>query len=306
MVKNIKLYKHFFRFLATGVSFRSLSFAFRMGKTTVSSIVKETTDTIWVLLREEYLSIPNEEMWRKIADDYYVKTSFPNCIGSIDGKHIRLKCPKNSGSDYFNYKSFYSIVLQAVADSNCKFIAIDIGSKGRQSDGGIFRSSKLFTMLENNQLNIPPPTEVPKTLMKAPYVLVGDEAYPLLPYIMRPYPKKTLDKAKHIFNYRLSRSRQKVECAFGILTAKWRILLKAIETDPEFAVSIVKATCVLHNFVLSHDGIDSHSLNIRNNLPHNKLLVSKAFNAHSNSAKLTRETFCKYFNSKEGGNTMAG
>lgn len=77
-----------------------------MGKTTVSSIVKETTDAIWELLREEYLPIPNEEMWRKIADDYYVKTSFPNCIGSIDGKHIRLKCPKNRGSDYFNYKSF--------------------------------------------------------------------------------------------------------------------------------------------------------------------------------------------------------
>lgn len=205
------------------MSFWSLAFAFRMGKTTVASIVNDTTEAIWDLLREECLPFPNKRMWQDIADDMYVKTNFPNCIGSIDGKHIRTKCPKNSGSDYFNYKNFYSIVLQAVANSDCKFIAIDVGCKGRQSDGGVFRSSKLYELLETNRLNVPQPRELPNSLVKAPFVLVGDEAYPLLPYLMRPFPRKSLDKSKHIFNYRLSRCRQKVECAFGILTAKWQI-----------------------------------------------------------------------------------
>lgn len=172
------------RFLATGMSFRSLAFAFRMGKTTVASIVKDTTKAIWDLLKEECLPFPDERMWRSIADNLHLKTNFPNCIGSIDGKHIRIKCPSDSGSDYFNYKHYYSIVLQAVADADCKFVAVDVGCKGRQSDGGVFRSSKLFDLLETNRLNIPPPTELPNSLIKVPFVLVGDEAYPLLTYLM--------------------------------------------------------------------------------------------------------------------------
>lgn len=69
---------------------------------------------------------------------------------------------------------------------------------------------------------------------------------------MRPYPRKILDKSKHIFNYRLSRNSQKVECAFCILTAKWRILPSAIETDPELALTIIKIYYMLHNFMIGH------------------------------------------------------
>lgn len=90
-----------------------------MGRSTIASLVKETTYAIWDLLGETYMPVPDKEMWRKAAEDYYVKTNFPICIISSDGKHIRLKCPKNSGSDYFNYKHFISIVMQAIAGANC-------------------------------------------------------------------------------------------------------------------------------------------------------------------------------------------
>ncbi|KAJ4451836.1 hypothetical protein ANN_03314, partial [Periplaneta americana] len=289
------------RFLATGMSFRSLAFAFRMGKTTVASIVKDTTQAIWDLLKEECLPFPDERMWRSIADNLHLKTNFPNCIGSIDGKHIRIKCPNDSGSDYFNYKHYYSIVLQAVvADADCKFVAVDVGCKVRQSDGVVFRSSKSFELLETNRLNIPPPTELPNSLIKVPFVLVGDKAYPLLTYLMRPFPRKSLDNSKHVFKYRLSRCRQKIECAFGILTAKWQILRKAIETSPETAVAIVRAACVLHNYVIINDGIDSHSLNLEHQNTDPKVLNRKSRNAYSITAKSIRYKFTEYFNRKEG------
>lgn len=68
---------------------------------------------------------PSVELWLEIAKRYYKKTNYPNCIGSIDGKHIRIRKPAKSGSYYSNYKKFFSIVLLAVADANCSFIAID-------------------------------------------------------------------------------------------------------------------------------------------------------------------------------------
>nr|CAI5847581.1 unnamed protein product [Callosobruchus analis] len=75
------------------------------------------------------------------------------CIGSIDGKHCRIRCPANSGSAFFNYKQYFSIVLQAVADANKKFIAIEVGGKGKQSDGGTFHYSTFNKNLDNKSEN---------------------------------------------------------------------------------------------------------------------------------------------------------
>ena len=73
----------------------------------------------------------------------------------MDGKHVQLKCPVNSGSYYFNYKSSFSIVLLALVDADYKFLYVDVGCNGRVSDGGVFRNSALSSALSLNTLNIP-------------------------------------------------------------------------------------------------------------------------------------------------------
>jgi hypothetical protein len=135
-----------------------------------------------------------------------------------------------------------------------KVLIIEVGGKGKQSDGGTFAGSGLFESLQKNTFNVPPDQELPGTNMKLPNVMIGDEAYPLKEYLMRPYPRRVLTPQRDHFNKRLSRARKCIECAFGILYAKWRILSKDIETFPEKASVIVKCACLLHNLIRDRDG----------------------------------------------------
>lgn len=140
----------------------------------------------------------------------------------------------------------------AICDSNYKFILVDIGAEGRQSDGGIWSRSLMGQAFLRGDLNIPIPDHVEGGPI-LPYVFVADEAFQLTNFMMRPFPGRGgLTKEKRIYNYRLSRARRMIECTFGILSSQWRIYKRPINTSVETAESIVKATIVLHNFIVQN------------------------------------------------------
>lgn len=115
---------------------QSIAWSYKLGKTTVRNIILETCEVIWRLLSPVYVSEPTESQYKDIANDFFNMWNIPNCVGAIDGKHIAIKCPAKSGSLYFNYKKFFSIVLMAACDAKYTFTAVSIGSYGSQSDGG--------------------------------------------------------------------------------------------------------------------------------------------------------------------------
>lgn len=155
--------------------------------------------------------------WLQVAEEFNKRWQFPNCVGAIDGKHIAIRPPPNSGSRYFNYKRFFSIVLLAVVDANYRFLYVDVGKNGRCSDGGVFADSDLRKALDDGTARLPKDDHFPKDDKSMPFCMVGDDAFPLRKYLMKPFPQRKLTDDERIFNYRLSRARRVVENAFGIL-----------------------------------------------------------------------------------------
>lgn len=147
----------------------------------------------------------------------------------------------------------------AVADADYRFTYVDVGAYGRENDASIFAQSSFAKRLEQGSLKLPSADDG-----ELPYVFVGDEAFQLRQTIMRPYPGTRLagleDDDYHqrvVFNYRLSRARRVIENTFGILVSKWRVLRQPIVAKIETVDAIVKAACVLHNFLRRRDGVSN-------------------------------------------------
>lgn len=286
--------------MATGNSFQSLHYEFLLGATTIREIVRDTCDKLWNCLQPIYMKEKTTEDWLNVADDFYKRTNFPNCLGAVDGKHIRIKKPNNTGSLYYNYKQYCSIVLMAIVDSNYCFSSVDIGSYGSACDSQIFKKSNLARRLEQNLLNIPKNQKLPHDIngTEMPYVFIGDEAFSLTSHILRPFANKNLTWVKRIFNYRLCRARRMVECAFGILANKFRIFHRPLDTNPEFCDSIIKACCVLHNFLRCHDGNSFEELDHQEK--HNFVNIAPTNQRGPQSAQDNRTYFANYFTSPQG------
>lgn len=244
-------------------------------------------------------STPKE--WENISNGFQSRANFPHCIGAVDGKHIRVKKPSNSGSMYFNYKDYFSIVLLAIVDSEYRFIYVSIGSYGKDCDSSIFKATTFWKHLTENALNLPIPRPFSEhSNTNVPFVIVGDEGFALNENLLRPYGGTHLDKNKRIFNYRLTRARRYVECAFGILSNKWRIFHRPLDIHVETAICVVKACTVLHNFIRQKDGIDFESTQIEseiNNFPNISNAQSIRGGSYANSI---RTTFTNYFVSEAG------
>ncbi|CAH1967990.1 unnamed protein product [Acanthoscelides obtectus] len=174
------------RFLATGQPYECLKYSTRISPQSLGQIIPDTCVALYKV-QQKYIKFPNStEKWKEISKDFENRWNYPHCIGAMDGKHIDIIPPRNSGSYYFNYKGKHSMVLLAIVDANYRFLLVDFGTNGRVSDGGVLQNTRFYEKLVEKNLHIPPPNDVTENFKNVPYVFVADDAFPLITEILKP------------------------------------------------------------------------------------------------------------------------
>ena len=189
------------RYLVTRDSYKSLSYGFRVAPSTIVNIVLEVCQALYEHYHESAFKCPTTaEEWTQVAQDFSDKWNFPHCCGGIDGKHVRIQAPPNSGSRYYNYKGFYSIIMSALVDANYKFMYVDV-SAWKSWAATKFTSTRWWLWCP---------------LLSGWWWCIFIEKLDDETTF-----KENHDSSRAHFNYRLYRVRRIVENAFGILANRY-------------------------------------------------------------------------------------
>lgn len=276
--------------------------------------MKEVCEALVEVLKDEVISCPvDNDTWKKNAEEFQVRWDVPHACGALDGKHVAIRKPPRSGSMYHNYKGFCSIVIMALVDADYKFLWIDVGGVGMQSDAQIHNQSELKEASEDGSIGFPPPEPLPNDDKDFPYFILADDAFGLCTYLMKPYSARNMTREELIANYRISRVRRVVQNAFGIMAQRWQVLLSTIQQKPSTAQTITEVCVCLHNFIhLRNPAIQNAHLDTEDadhnlipgswrqdaNLP--DLQVAQRGNRDTFAAKDHRDYLRAYFNSPAG------
>jgi len=149
---------------------------------------KQKIGTIFISLQ----FTTTEGEWIHVGNEFERKWDFPNCMGAVDGKHVKITPPTGSRSFYWNYKGLNSSVLMSIANANCEILYCDIGTDGRVPDGGVIENTKFYEKLLHAELNLPLPRKPDNSTSDLPYVFVWDEAFALR-RLTKAFQSKTAD-----------------------------------------------------------------------------------------------------------------
>nr|XP_048681303.1 uncharacterized protein LOC125624539 [Caretta caretta] len=226
--------------LATPDSYRSVANQFGVGKSSVGIMLMQVCRAInHIPLRRTVTPGNKHDIVAGFA-----QMGFPNCGGAIDGTHIPILAPAHLASEYVNRKGYFSMVLQALVDHRGCFIDINAGWPGKVYDAHVFRNTGLFGKLQAGTFF--PDQKVTIGEVEVLIVILGDPAYPLMPWLMKSYTG-SLDSSKEWFNNRLNRCRMTMECAFGRLKGRWRSLYGKLDLADNSIPAVISAYCTLNN-----------------------------------------------------------
>ncbi|XP_033100382.1 protein ANTAGONIST OF LIKE HETEROCHROMATIN PROTEIN 1-like [Anneissia japonica] len=240
--------------LSTPSDLRTIANLFGVGRSTVCELVQEVCVAMIDVMMQQYIVWPTGNRLRRTIQAFEEKHGFPQCAGAVDGTHIPIIGPAKNPADYHNRKGWYSMILQAVVDNKLRFTDINVGFPGRVHDARVLRNSTLYEKGQNGDLFPAWYKEINGTPM--PIVILGDPAYPLLPWLMKGFSEgANFGQQERTFNYRLSRARMVVERAFGQLKGRWRILMRRNDSALKAIPQMVTSCCILHNFCIEHNEV---------------------------------------------------
>lgn len=235
--------------LAHGGTYENAGVAMNVGKTTAYEAFWDVVERLHET-RGEYIKFPTTvaETAAEI-ETFEPYSDLPNIVGAIDGTHIKIKRPRQSGHDYFSRYHQHDVVTQAIVNGKMLFLEVATGFPGSMHDARVLRNTVIYTKAENGDILANGPMFQIGQQSIQPY-LVGDSAYPHAPWLQKPYPEGSVDPDEIHFSRELSAARVKVECAFGVLKARWRILDFIEECNVQKISQIIMVCVVLHNFCI--------------------------------------------------------
>ena len=202
--------------LAGNSEYRTVSHLFGIGCSTACTVTNQVCRAIVQHLLKQYIRLPCRNRLMAVIQKFEQQQGIPQVGGAIDGTHIPIKAPSDHPDEYYNRKSFHSVILQAVVDSFMYFTDICVGWPGRVHDARVLSKSALYHKAQHLGTCFPDGQPVNVNGVMVPVIIIGDPAYPLLPWLMKPFPETGAhDKRK--FNFKLSSTRIVVERSFGLL-----------------------------------------------------------------------------------------
>lgn len=242
-IKLVKAMQITLWYLSNSISMRDIGDRFGVAKSSVFSCVRKCC-LILTKLSKKFIVFPTDPRnCHDIATEFKNISGFPNTIGSIDGCHIPIICPADQQVAYRNRKCQHSVILQGICTAEKIFTDISAGYPGSMHDARVIRNSGIFSKATSDQSCI---------FHNGQYHLVGDSAYPLLPWLMVPHKDfGALTNCEKRYNKKLSKTRVVIENTFGLLKGRFR-RLHMLDCNIDFAPYIVTACCVLHNICMSN------------------------------------------------------
>ena len=245
-----------------------------LGTSTVSTIVNEVNEAIVSCMWEECVSSlmtsSSEDFQSKILD-VEEQWQFPFTWAAIDGCHIPMKCPpggNEASKQFHNFKNFYSVVSMSLVDAKYRIIWGSCGFPGNSHDSIILQSTTLWADLKNDKL-LPPLMHTEQGILIPP-LIIGDSVFPLEEWLMKPNTNAVLTEKQHNFDYRLSRARMVVECAYCQLKGRWRLIMRNSEGGLFQTKMATLACMVLHYVCLMNGDIIPSKLDLSINPETNK------------------------------------
>ena len=245
------------RYLTSGADFQLIGEVPRISPSTLCRIIPEVCSAIYKIVGPQVIHLPTtSEEWREVAKDYEEMWNYPQCLGSLDGKHVRIKAPARSGTVCHNFKGYFSTLLFALVDAKHSFRFVDVGAQGASNDSGVYQRSKLNKMRQEGLLNVPDMTIGDEPDIQ--FHWIGDTAFAMSDRLFTPFSQEAIanNEVKATYNYRHSRARRIVESTFGILCHRFKIMFGSIEQDYESCIKTIQCCVTLHNYLNFKEGIN--------------------------------------------------
>lgn len=192
----------------------------------------------------------------------YAMLGYPGCIGSADVVHIAWdRAPHLLRWKYVGKEGYPTVAYEVVCTHTRKIIACSKGFAGADPDKTIVQYDAFIQSIKNKVKYADVEFSVvneagEEEFLKGLYLIV-DNGYPKWCCLQNP-EKWTTDVDVIAWSRQLESVRKDIECTFGILKGRFRILKIPVLFQSQAIVdNIFKTCCVLHNLILCHDGLDS-------------------------------------------------